>query len=278
MEKNKIIEYLNSQYNYGTEGNKSFISEIRRANYIYDLENANNKELVINATLQNFIEDSCKEGFHKKEFKDFRITDSELKKIQRKYNIDSLLEDSDEFDFESQLYTDEQLKKLKELRGDNNIKLPNLITMHDYYSSFKPGEKVYFNNEPGIVTYCHKPNSDGELQFTIKVRHKETKLVNPFKTTFTYGYPKMSLYVSKRSITNYEGVEVPEKVKSLSTKELLNYLRWINVSNWDNVPDYMDELHVRAELSTREHVPNRIERKKERAIAKIHGGSKSKSR
>jgi len=277
MEKSKMIQYLND--NFMNFNSKSFVYKITSMNYISDSE-SNTKSFSIRTEVKFFESDSCGEGFHKSIPQTYVIPDNELKKMQRTFNLDSLLDDSETFDIESEIYSDEQLNKLSKLRDDNKIKLPRCITMKDYYSTFKPGDKVYFNKEAGIITYCHEPNKRGELQFTVKVRGEETTLINPFERLYTRYLSKgrQELRLSKRSVTNYENVEVSEEVKSLSTKELLNYLRLINRSAWDCIPDYIDEMYIRAELSTREHVPNKIEKKQKRNIVKKHGGSKSKNR
>lgn len=272
MEKNKIIKYLNDNYFSGND----FVSEIRNASEQNDSEG--NVTFLLYVIYYKFIKDSGDEGFHKPTGKTIKIDSTEFKKMQRNFNIDSLLDDSSNFDLESMLYSDEQLEKLNRLRSENSVKLPRIITKHDYYSSFKIGDKVYFNNESGVITYCHEPNSNGDLQFTVNAHGKETKLINPFKQTFQPYSSNEKLYLSKRKVTNYDEVEVPDYVKTLSTKELLNLLDYCRKSAWCSVPDDIDEMHIRAELSTRGHVTNKIESKKKRTIAKNHGGSKSKNR
>lgn len=274
MEKSKIIKYLNAtKFN----NKNSFVSEIRNASKSED-----SSTLYLHVIEQEFISDSTGEGFHNSKFKTIDIQGSELKKVQRDLNIDSLLDESEPFDLESTLYSAEQLEKLNRLRDENKIKLPKIITKSEYYASFKNGDKVYFNNESGVITYCHKPNKEGHLQFTVNAHGKETKLVNPFKQTFqpfsSFYNDEKKLYLSKRKMDNYDCVEVPTHVSKLSTKELLNYLDYCRKSVWRYIPNNIDEMHLRAELSRREHVPNKIEAKKKRIIAKKHGSSKSKNR
>lgn len=272
MENSRIIKYLNDNKFTG----RNFVSEIRCAKIIEFTEST---ALRFYVTIQEFISDSYGDGFHKSSFKTIDISDINLKKMRRDLNIDSLLDDDGSFDIESILYSDEKLERLNKLRYESSFKLPKIRTMYDYYSSFKKGDKVYLNNESGVITYCHKPNSKGELKFTVNVHGKETKFINPFEKIFIpYSRYEKTLYLSKRKVTNYEMVEVPEHVKELDTKKLLNILDYCRKGAWVCVPDNIDEMHIRAELSTREHVTSKKESKKKRVIAKKHGGSKSKNR
>ena len=163
------------------------------------------------------------------------------------------------------------------VRENKETKHPNIITKHDYYSSFKLWEKVTYLGEPGIVTFLHEPKKDGDIRFTVKVSDVETRYVNPFG----YGYNKGVKLLRKRKPVDYSKVEVPKVVKSLTTEQLLkrldSYRKHTYCYDYNQTP-LTEELHIKAELSTREHIPNKKEKKANRTIAKKHGGSKSKSR
>jgi hypothetical protein len=266
MEKSKLIDYLNKKYP------ASVITEIKRA--IWDGE-GDDKRLRLTVVKYNFYKDENSGGYHVPDnWSNIFIENRELKEIQREINIQSLLEEDEEaFNLEAKRYTPDQLKKLQELRDENKIKVPGVITKHDYYGSIKLGDKVWYKGEAGVVTFLHEPKKDGHLRFTVNVNGVETRYVNPFD--FYHRGDKGLKLISKRKPKDYSNVEVPKKIKDKSTKELLSILSGMRMNSYHS---YEYEQQVRAELSTREHVPNKAESKRNRTIAKKHGGSKSKSR
>lgn len=268
MEKNRLIKILNKDIS-----GKSFISEIKDVQWQTNPDDT--KKLYVSCVYQSFISDGNGDGYHESEFKVYFFEYDELKKIQREINIDSLLsEDVDVFSIETQMYTDEQLDKLNEMRDKNAIKNPNIKTKHDYYGSFKVGTKVTYKGESGVVTFLHEPKKDMQLRFTIKVRGEEMRYVNPFLYG-SFGKNSGIKLLKKRTNVDYSKVEIPKEIKSLSTEQLLKRLNNYRKNSYYS-PDSSDNI-LKAELSTREHVPRKKERKNNRTFPN-HGGSKSKSR
>lgn len=79
--------------------------------------------------------------------------------------------------------------------------------------------------------------------------------------------------LSKRKPKSYDNVKIPEYLKVKSTKELLAMkLPYSHTDNHD------EQEQIRAELTKREHVPNKAESKRNRTFSKKHGCAKSKNR
>lgn len=110
----------------------------------------------------------------------------------------------------------------------------------DIKRNFKVGDKVWFNNEPGIITYRHLEKSDGIVKYTVNVKNTFTKYV-PYNL------------LSPRHVRDYSSVNVPDSIKKLTTLQLLNTRNRGVLSTV-----------VKAELQNREN----IKRKK---ITKIYG-------
>ncbi len=269
MKKSKLINYLNKTRK------KIIITEIKSAQWRGEDDD---KELNLHVVMYKFHSDGNKGGgyYNRNDWEYITLKDIELKELQRNINIESLLEeDEEQFNIESKIYTSKQLKKLQELRDDKKVKMPDLITKHDYYGSIKVGDKIWYKGEAGVVTFLHKPKEDSHFRFTVNVDGVETRYVNPFSY---YRDVNAINLIKKRKPIDYSDVEIPKQVKEMSTKELLKYLNFFRTKSFDYIIDDLEETHLRAELSTREHIPNKNEAKRNRSIAKKHGGSKSKSR
>jgi len=264
MDKNKLLKILNKSIS-----GKSFISEISRTEYINNAPNSYEKFLV-SYIYQNFVSDGNGDGYHESEYKIKYYQNEKLKRIQREINIESLLsEHEDTFNIESKIYTKEQLSKLNEMRNKNTIKNPNIITMTDYYSTFKVGTKVVYKGENGVITFMHKPNRNDHLRFTVKSNGKETRYVDPFIYN-SYGCRGLKLLKRRKKI-DYSGVEIPKSIKSMRTKDLIKLLGTYRKSKYyDADVEYTNVFIIKSELSKREHIPNKKIKK--------HGGSKSKNR
>lgn len=124
--------------------------------------------------------------------------------------------------------------KIELLRVDSHLKKNQSKIIHksDYDKTiklnFKEGDKVWYNKEPGIITYKH--------------RGKETKFTVRCKDTFTKYVPYWLL--TPRQTKDYSQVQIPNSIKKLTTKELLATR---------NYHGQLSEV-VKAELQTREHI------------------------
>jgi hypothetical protein len=106
-----------------------------------------------------------------------------------------------------------------------------IIHKTDYDKSiklnFKEGDKVWFNREPGIITYKHRGK---EIKFTVRVKDTYTKYV-PYNM------------LTPRQTKDYSSVKIPQEIKKLTTQQLLNKRR----------NGYLSDV-VKAELQNREHI------------------------
>lgn len=124
--------------------------------------------------------------------------------------------------------------KIELLRIESHLRknISKIIHKSDYDKSiklnFKLGDKVWYNNEPGIITYKH---CGEEIKFTVRCKDIFTKYVPYWLLT-------------PRETKDYSQVTIPESIKKLTTKELLATR---------NYHGQLSEV-VKAELQTREHV------------------------
>jgi len=93
--------------------------------------------------------------------------------------------------------------------------------------SFEPGDRVWYQNEPGVISYKHKGD---EVKYTVNVKDTFTKYVPYWK-------------LSKRVVKDYSHIVVPEEVKKMHTKQILN----------KRVQGHLSDIY-KAELQNREHV------------------------
>ena len=158
-------------------------------------------------------------------------------------------------------YDVDTLKKINQLRFDSFLGSKDRIVTEDFkYQQLKNlviGSYIYFRpqyNKPrpklyykesyqykGEITKVYKSKWKG--YFDIRIGSEHFRKVD-YKSLYT------------REIKSYATVNVPKKVKQMSTEELLHELRF-NYSYYEyDCGDYreFDRETIKAELSTREHV------------------------
>lgn len=114
-------------------------------------------------------------------------------------------------------------KLVTKSRYDDNIR-----------KSLKVGDRVWYNNEPGIITYQHRGK---DLKFTVRVKDTFTKYV-PYNM------------IRPREVIDYSHIQIPEEIKKLTTKQLLS----------TRIQGRLSDV-VKAELQSREHIKGKIKTK-----------------
>lgn len=114
-------------------------------------------------------------------------------------------------------------KVITKSRYDDNIR-----------KSLKVGDRVWYNSESGIITYQHRGK---DLKFTVRV-----------KDTFTKYVPYNML--RPREVTDYSHIQIPDKIKKLTTKQLLA----------TRIQGRLSDV-VKAELQNREHIKRKTKTK-----------------
>lgn len=154
----------------------------------------------------------------------------DLKVELREARINSILKekesiDIDAFDVESIIYTEEQIKRLSDIRAEKEslqavgrgLRFPNFYeelnsVKIDYSKSFKVGEPVYYNGHHGIITFKHnryvKHAKETIQLWSVKVGETEHRYVS-------------GCVLRKRAIEDLSKVPIDEKLNKLSTERLL---------------------------------------------------------
>lgn len=145
-----------------------------------------------------------------------------------------------EFDVESLIYTSEQLQKLKELRSDNVERNSSgwsevRKVKGEYSSNFEIGQKVYYNNQKGLITFKHEEK--GEFQrWSVKVNDVEYRRV--------YGFELLP-----RKSEDLSMIPIDKELNKLSTLKLLKIYRKRMKYNRG-----IGDVRIRRILQDREHV------------------------
>ena len=162
----------------------------------------------------------------------------------REARINSILKekgsiDIDTFDVESIIYTEEQLKRLSDIR---NVKIcPNFhkefkSVKIDYSMSFKVGEPVYYNGYHGIITFKHQYTKETIQLWSVKIGETEHR------------YVKGSV-LRKRMIEDLSKIPIDEKLNKLSTERLLKMYKAGMKLNRGNGDEKIKRI-----LNEREHI------------------------
>jgi hypothetical protein len=144
----------------------------------------------------------------------------------REARINSILKekgsiDIDTFDVESIIYTEEQIKRLSDIRSTQaagrGLRCSNFYeelksVKIDYSKSFKVGEPVYYNGHHGIITFKHnryvKHAKETIQLWSVKVGETEHRYVS-------------GCVLRKRTIEDLSKIPIDEKLNKLSTERLL---------------------------------------------------------
>jgi len=143
----------------------------------------------------------------------------DLKVELREARINSILKekesiDIDAFDVESIIYTEEQIKRLSDIRAEKeSVRCPNFYEelksiKIDYSKSFKVGEPVYYNGHHGIITFKHQYTKETIQLWSVKVGETEHRYVS-------------GCVLRKRTIEDLSKIPIDEKLNKLSTERLL---------------------------------------------------------
>ncbi len=170
---------------------------------------------------------------------------------------------------EKNLYTPEQLEKLKKLRQlsdaerrtKKDLLESNKRFSEQFDSILEIDEKVFYKQKIGVISAREKKTNNSARGFyylyTVKSGIETFENVQRFQIT-------------KRVVPNYDHVEVTDQIKDTPTKKLLSWYRRISYSPGYWPEDYVGqpenlELQLKAELSRREHVPSKREGQKYRS-------------
>ena len=137
----------------------------------------------------------------------------------REARINSILKDKeyldiDTFDVESIIYTEEQIKKLSDIRAEkvniccNNFHEELKSIKIDYSKSFKVGEPVYYKGYHGIITFKHQYTKETIQLWSVKIDETEHRYVS-------------GSVLRKRTIEDLSKIPIDEKLNKLSTERLL---------------------------------------------------------
>ena len=162
----------------------------------------------------------------------------------REARINSILKekgsiDIDTFDVESIIYTEEQLKRLSDIR---NVKIcPNFheefkSVKIDYSMSFKVGEPVYYNGYHGIITFKHQYTKETIQLWSVKIGETEHR------------YVKGSV-LRKRMIEDLSKIPIDENLNKLTTERLLKMYKASMKLNHGNGDEKIKRI-----LNEREHI------------------------
>lgn len=159
--------------------------------------------------------------------------------LKEKESIDTF----DTFDVESIIYTEEQIKKLSDIRAEKNVRCPNFpeemkSIKIDYSKSFKVGEPVYYNGHHGIITFKHQYTKETIQLWSVKIGETEHR------------YVKGSV-LRKRMIKDLSKIPIDEKLNKLSTERLLKMYKVGMKLNRGNGDEKIKRI-----LNEREHIKN----------------------
>ena len=162
----------------------------------------------------------------------------------REARINSILKekgsiDIDTFDVESIIYTEEQLKRLSDIRNEKicpNFHEEFKSVKIDYSMSFKVGEPVYYNGYHGIITFKHQYTKETIQLWSVKIGETEHR------------YVKGSV-LRKRMIEDLSKIPIDEKLNKLSTERLLKMYKAGMKLNRGNGDEKIKRI-----LNEREHI------------------------
>jgi hypothetical protein len=172
----------------------------------------------------------------------------DLKVEIRDFKIDELLNSLssvgtfDDFNVEEIIYTDAQLERLRELRGEkqNDSKYWSnyyeLVKFKKEYSdNFKVGEPVYYNNSHGIITFKHQPKDKSKNSlWSVKVNDTEFRYVDGTK-------------LAKRKIEDLSSIPIDKELDKFPTEKLLKMYKKSRVRG-------VGDQRIKRILNEREHI------------------------
>ena len=165
----------------------------------------------------------------------------------REARINSILKDKeyldiDTFDVESIIYTEEQIKKLSDIRAEkvniccNNFHEELKSIKIDYSKSFKVGEPVYYKGYHGIITFKHQYTKETIQLWSVKIGETEHR------------YVKGSV-LRKRMIEDLSKIPIDENLNKLTTERLLKMYKASMKLNHGNGDEKIKRI-----LNEREHI------------------------
>lgn len=181
-----------------------------------------------------------------------------LTNFERDLKISQFLESTvNDFDVEEIIYTEEQRKKIANLRKNSQI-ITNgyyhekLKLEIEYSKSFEEGQKVWYKGQPGIITYKHYTKNKKKYnwaqgilyetepisRFTVKVRNIEHRYVE-------------GTQLLKRIPEKLDNVPIDENLNKLSTEKLLKMYKAKRNKNYGR-----GDEKIKVILNQREHIQN----------------------
>jgi len=167
-----------------------------------------------------------------------------LKSEIRDQKIDNILNFGmkiDDFDVEDIIYTEDQKSKLEKLRQSRANVASRLSvlnkTIKEYSESFHIGQKIWYKNTPGIITFKHSESPKGPIPITKwSVKVKDTE----------FRYVKGTVLLKRESV-DLSNVKIDTELNKLSTENLLKLFKKKRYKGVGNIK-------IKKILQEREHV------------------------
>lgn len=155
--------------------------------------------------------------------------------------LNSIRETKSEFDVEDIIYTPEQREKLESLRNPSKQTSPWWVEIKkvrkEYSESFKLGQKVWYKNAPGIITFKHSDKEDEDLsRWSVKCNDTEFRYVDGTK-------------LLERTERDLSYVPIDPELNKLPTEKLLKIYKSRRKRNKG-----VGDLRIKRILKDREHI------------------------
>ncbi len=174
--------------------------------------------------------------------------DMSLKSEIRDMVIDKILNSKrpeTDFDVESIIYTPEQQEKLYKLRNEVYERAYGFDELErlkkEYSDSFSIGQKVYYNNRIGVITFKHENKNNKEQFWSVKIENTEYRYISGTR-------------LLNRVSEDLSHIEVNKELDKLSTVKLLKMYKRKMKFNYGQ-----GDIKIKRILQDREHVEKKGE-------------------
>jgi len=158
---------------YNGEALKNFIEKneemVKMVKRIIDVNMAKTRDGIDRIWVSAIVKDK----FNIEKLSGFEYDINAITKANRSFLIKNIVSESSS---ESEIYTDEQMKKIEQLRFEREYE-KNLRTEKqaklDKENSFEIHQKVFFNDMPGIITFVGDINKNGIRKYTVKLQDNQ---------------------------------------------------------------------------------------------------------
>lgn len=151
---------------------------------------------------------------------DYDTRDLDLRVEMRDQKIDDILDFDmtlDDFDIENVIYTPEQREKLESLRREKSKRIERReavnISKKEYSDTFHIGQRVWYKNSPGIITFKHHDKTECQItKWSVKVKDTEYRYVE-------------GTSLLKRDKVDLSYIKIDPELNKLPTEKLLKMFR-----------------------------------------------------